>query len=94
MSPSCSVLPRVFFVFSTESSTAVSLFHFPESLVTHTSQTLVMAENGAEKRKADEMTADSVEVPLAELQELAEKGGEPKEPDHARTYIHTYIHSS
>ena len=34
-----------------------------------------MAENGAEKRKADEMTADSVEVPLTELQELAEKGG-------------------
>eukprot|EP00752_Nemacystus_decipiens_P013897 g12336.t1 len=33
-----------------------------------------MAENGAEKRKADEMTADSVDVPLAELQELAEKG--------------------
>lgn len=55
------------------------------------SQTTVMAENGAEKRKADEMTADSVEVPLAELKELAEKGGEQKGAvDHARTYRHAH----
>ena len=45
-----------------------------------------MSENGVEKRKADEMMADSVEVPLSELQELAEKGGEQRGgTDHART---------
>lgn len=48
----------------------------------HPSSTIIMAENGAEKRKADEMTADSVEVPLAELKELAAKGGEQTK-DHA-----------
>lgn len=42
-----------------------------------------MAGNGAEKRKADEMTADSVQVPLAEVKDLAEKGGE----NAAGTYI-------
>lgn len=42
-----------------------------------------MAEIGAEKRKADEMTADSVEITVAELNELAEKGGE--RDYHART---------
>lgn len=52
-----------------------------------------MAGNGAEKRKADEMMADSVEVPLAELQELAAKGGEQR-TDHARTYMRTYAHES
>lgn len=43
----------------------------------------IMAGNGAEKRKADEMTADSVELPLAELKSLAEKGGEQEA--HGRT---------
>lgn len=40
-----------------------------------TTENKTMADNGAEKRKADEMSADSVEVPLSELQDLAEKGG-------------------
>lgn len=36
----------------------------------------IMAGHGAEKRKADEISADSIEVPLAEVKDLAEKGGE------------------
>lgn len=38
-----------------------------------------MDGNGGEKRKADEMVSDSVEVPLAELREVAEKAGEEAE---------------
>lgn len=38
-----------------------------------------MAGNGGQKRKADEVTAaDVVEVPLAELKDVAEKGGEKR----------------
>lgn len=39
-----------------------------------------MSGNGGEKRKADEMTAaaDVVEVPLAELKDVAQKGGETR----------------
>lgn len=38
-----------------------------------------MDGTGGEKRKADEMASDSVEVPLAELREVAEKAGEEAE---------------
>ena len=38
-----------------------------------------MDGNGGEKRKADEMASDSVELPLAELREVAEKAGEEAE---------------
>lgn len=38
-----------------------------------------MDGNGGEKRKADEMASDSVEVPLEELREVAEKAGEEAE---------------
>lgn len=37
-----------------------------------------MDQNGGEKRKADEMVADTVEVPLGELRDVAEKAGEGK----------------
>lgn len=38
-----------------------------------------MDATGGEKRKADEMASDSVEVPLADLREVAEKAGEKAE---------------
>lgn len=47
-----------------------------------------MAKNGTEKRKADEMAEDSVEVPLAELKELAEKGGERNRKTGSCLHIH------
>lgn len=49
--------------------------------------------NGGEKRKADEMTADSVELPLAELKSLAEKGGETKHTTGKRDTLYEVVYT-
>lgn len=41
----------------------------------HTAHSSAMDGNGGEKRKADEMADDSVQVPLEELRSVAEKAG-------------------
>lgn len=48
----------------------------------------IMAGNGMEKRKADEMTSDSVEVPLAELRDVAAKAGEIAQEDNTSNLSH------
>lgn len=45
-----------------------------------------MADHGAEKRKVAETTVDSVEVPFAEVKDLAEKVGE-----NAASTVYIYV---